>query len=215
MSEGTDRSLEKAIRLAAAVIAAGGVVAFPTDTFYGLAADPRSDAALDRLFGLKGRPQDRTVPLIAADTAQVAAVAHVSPLAGALGRAFWPGPLTLVLEARAGLAAAALQDGRVAVRVPDHPVARALALAVGHPITATSANRSGVPATPDPQRVKQSLPGLDLVLAVGPAPGGPASTIVDASGAAPRLVRAGAVAWARVLESLPVRDESQPSRRDG
>lgn len=202
MTELTGTALDDAIRRAAAVIAAGGVVAFPTDTYYGLAADPRSETALRRLFELKGRPQDRTVPLIAADTAQVTAIAHVSPLAATLAGAFWPGPLTLVLEARDGLAAAALHGGRVAVRVPDHAVARALALAVGHPVTATSANRSGAPPSGDPRRVERDVPGVDLFLDAGAAPGGSASTIVDASGTAPRLLRAGAIEWPRVLESL-------------
>ena len=177
-------------------------MAFPTDTLYGLAVNPRSAAALDQLFAVKGRSQSRTMPLVAADLAQVALVARLTPQAEVLARAFWPGPLTLVLPALPGLAVGAVEHGRVAVRIPDHPVAQALARVVGHPVTATSANRSGAPGTSDPSAVVAEVPSVELLIDDGPAPGGPASTIVDLGGEVPLLRREGAVAWSRVLESL-------------
>ena len=194
----------EAIARAAAVIRCGGVVAYPTDTLYGLAADPTSPLAVSRLFALKGRPASSAIPLIAADELQVASWAgQLSETAHALARQWWPGPLSLVLPALPGLCEQLLAGGdSVAVRVPAHPVAVALARAVGRPITATSANPSGAPPTARPDELVALLPGLDAVLDAGPAPGGPPSTIVDVTTGVARLVRAGAVPWDRVLESL-------------
>jgi L-threonylcarbamoyladenylate synthase len=114
---------------------------------------------------------------------------------------FWPGPLTVLIRAKPGLAPTTIgPDGLVGVRVPNHDVALALTRACGHAVTATSANRSGQPATADPDEVAAALPDLDLLIDAGKAPGGPPSTLVDLSGDAPRLVRAGAIPWDRVLE---------------
>lgn len=197
-----DRPLDKQLREAAEYVSSGRIVAFPTDTLYGLAVSPRSAAALGRLFELKGRGASRTVPLIASDLAQVERIARLTPDVERLAGRFWPGPLTLVLPARPGLAAGAVERGRVAVRVPAHDVARALSAAAGFPITATSANRSGAAPAIDADAVAAALPSVDLLVDDGPAPGGLPSTIVDLCGEAPVLLRDGAVAWARVLESL-------------
>lgn len=181
----------------------GQVLAFPTDTLYGLAADPRNPSAVGRLYRIKGRAVDEAVPLIAADVGQLDACrAVLPPIARSLIEHFWPGPLTLVVPAWDGLCPALL-GGRntVAVRVPDHDVARAIARAFGYPITSTSANRSGQPGTADPGEVRRVLgTQLDGLIDAGPSPGGRPSTIVDATGPALRLLRAGAVAWDRVLE---------------
>ena len=188
---------------AAQALRDGLVVAYPTDTLYGLAVDPRNSAAVTRLFGLKGRALDKAVPLIASDVEQVMACAILTPLAERLGVSFWPGPLTLVLRSREGLDPRVIAaDGTVALRIPDQPIAQALAHAAGFPVTATSANPSGAPATADPLEVARSLPAVDVLIDGGRAPGGAASTIVDATGTVPVLVRAGAIAWDRVLESL-------------
>jgi L-threonylcarbamoyladenylate synthase len=193
-----------AIAEAAGVIRDGGIVAYPTDTLYGLAADPRDLRAVARLFAVKGRAGDRAIPLIACDEL---AAAHAGRLTGrtrALARHFWPGPLTLLVRADARLAPAVHSESRlVGVRVPDSVVARALARAAGGLITATSANRSGAGATADPELLQPlAASGLDLLLDAGPAPGGPPSTIVDVTAEPPLLVRPGAVAWERVLEFL-------------
>jgi L-threonylcarbamoyladenylate synthase len=187
-----------AIEEAAKWIRNGGLIALPTDTLYGLAADPFSAAAIARLFAIKGRAAERAVPLIAADAAQVAAQLGRLPAAGQrLAERFWPGPLTLLVPATRALAAAVSGGtGRVGVRVPAHDVARAICAAVGRPITATSANVSGEPATPDPDQVERTLGGrLDLLIDAGTTPGGAPSTIVDVTGADPALVRAGALSW--------------------
>jgi L-threonylcarbamoyladenylate synthase len=189
----------------AAAIKSGGIVAVPTDTLYGLAVDPRDSCAVARLFEIKGRPAAAAVPLVAADIDQVRDRAgRLTALAERLAGRFWPGPLTIVLDAHRDLVAGVrAADSSVAVRVPSHAVPRAIARALGAPLTATSANRSGLPATADAASVLRALGAdLDAVVDAGPARGGAASTIVDARGEAPRLVREGAIAWAAVLESL-------------
>ena len=196
--------------LAAAVDAlrTGGVVAFPTETFYGLAVDPRSALAVRKIYSLKGRPADQPLPLIAASLEQVAEqVGSITALASRLASRGWPGPLTLIIPASPLLCPDVhLSTGKVAVRVPDDPIARALAASAGHPITSTSANVSGQPPCSTPEQVVEAfgdrLDVLDVLIDGGPTPGGLPSTIVDASGDAPVLVRAGAIAWDRVLEFL-------------
>jgi len=189
---------------AAAWLRAGGVVACPTETFYALACDPESATGVGRVFDLKQRPETSALPVMAASAEQAWAWCGTPDAATArLAAKFWPGPLTLVVTAPPhavrGVAAA---DGSVAIRVPDHDIPRALAGALGRPITATSANLSGGA----PAASAESLAALSsdtlLVFDVGLTPGGAPSTIVDAREAVPRLVRAGAVAWERVLESL-------------
>lgn len=192
--------LERAVE----ALRGGSVVAYATDTLYGLAVDPRSAAAVARLFAVKGRAAGHAVPLIAADQVQVERTAQLDPASRRLAEACWPGPLTLILPARPGLVADLLgADGTVAVRVPDSAAARGLAAGLGFCITSTSANLSGRAATASPGDVARELgERIDLLLDTGPSPGGPPSTLVDARGGAPVLVRAGAIAWDRVLRSL-------------
>lgn len=192
------------IERACTVLRQGGVVAFPTDTFYGLAADPRVPAAVARLFAVKGRPQGQAVPLIAADLAQAQAAADLNDVARRLASAFWPGPLSLVLPARAVICAeACAADGTVAVRVPACDAARGLAQAFGSCITATSANHSGeAPATSAREVAATFSQLVELVIDGGDTPGGAPSTLVDVRSDEPRLVRAGVIPWERVLRSL-------------
>jgi len=193
-----------AIEEAAKWILAGRIVAYPTDTLYGLAVDPTSRAAVDALFAAKRRPAERALPLIAADRAQVeAAVGPLTPMAARLADRAWPGPLTLVVPAPRALAPATGGLDTVGIRVPNQEVARAIARLTGRPITATSANISGEPATDDPDRVEASLGGaIEMLIDAGKTAGGPPSTIVDVTGASPRLVRAGAIAWDEVQRWL-------------
>ncbi|MDE3156971.1 MAG: threonylcarbamoyl-AMP synthase [Acidobacteriota bacterium] len=190
---------------AAGLIERGGIVACATDTLYGLLADPTNANAIVRLFDIKGRPGDRAVPLIAADAAQVAA--QIGPLPGSgpqLAARWWPGPLSLLVPAGPFVVPGVHGGtGRVAVRVPAQAVARGLCRMVGRPLTATSANRSGEPPAATAAEVRAQLDeSLSLLLDAGPAPGGPPSTIVDVTGRAPTLVRAGAIPWEHVLRSL-------------
>jgi L-threonylcarbamoyladenylate synthase len=187
-----------AIQEAAKWILNGGLVALPTDTLYGLAVDPFSSDAVARIFVVKGRSAERALPLIAADTSQV--IAHLSrlpELAQQLVHRFWPGPLTLLVDAPVALARDVTGGtGKVGVRVPADAVARAICAEAGRPITATSANISGEPATSDPDQVERSLGDrLDLLVDTGRTAGGAPSTIVDVTGIEPMLVRAGAISW--------------------
>jgi L-threonylcarbamoyladenylate synthase len=185
---------------AARIIRSGGIVGFPTDTLYGLAVDPFSAGAVQRVIDVKGRRDGQPLPLVARDLAQVVeGVGVMSALACALAARFWPGPLTLVVPALPRIAAAVTGGtGRVGVRVPAHAVARDLCDACGHPVTATSANLSGAPAAVTADEMAASVGGVDLLLDGGPAPGGLPSTVVAVSDDGVRLVRSGAVSWEEV-----------------
>jgi L-threonylcarbamoyladenylate synthase len=188
-----------------AMLDGGGVVAYPTDTLYGLAVHPWRLAAVRRLFAIKGRDAAQAIPLVAADLAQVEATLGPLPVTAArLAQAFWPGPLTLVVPAPSSLPPELLGGGRtVAVRVPAQPLACDIARRLGAPVTATSANESGGPATNDPRVVLRTLGDrIDGLVDAGPSPGGLPSTVVEAIDAMPRLLRAGAVPWERVVQFL-------------
>ena len=179
-------------------------MAYATDTLYGLAVDPRSAVAVAKLFTVKQREFGQAIPLIAADERQAELAGAFTPIAWRLARAFWPGPLSIVIPGTGRIdRQVTAADGTVAVRVPDSAVARDLARAFDFCITATSANLSGQPATASAAIVRAALADrIDYILDTGDAPGGEPSTIVDARTQAPRLVRAGRVPWDRVLESL-------------
>jgi L-threonylcarbamoyladenylate synthase len=180
---------------AAAVIGAGGVVAVPTETFYGLAVHALDAVLVRRLFTLKGRPESRPILVLVDDPSRVGAIAEVNDLARALMTRHWPGPLTLVLKARHIVPTEVTAGtGTIGVRQPGYPIARALAAAVGAPITAPSANPTGDDPPTTAEGVLAAFDGhIDLVLDGGETPGGPPSTVLDVSVDPPRLVRDGAV----------------------
>ncbi len=184
---------EEAIR----VLRAGGIAAIPTDTVYGLAVALDTPGGIERLFEAKGRPTDRAIAVLLADTDQAATIASLVPAARRLADAFWPGALTLVLAQRGDRSLPdALTGGRptIGVRVPDHPAPRAIAAALG-PLPTTSANLSGEPEARDADELEARLgERIDLILDGGPAPGGRPSTVVDLSGAEARVLREGAIA---------------------
>jgi L-threonylcarbamoyladenylate synthase len=195
---------EAGVSEAARLLAEGRLVAFPTETVYGLGADATDPRAVARLFAAKGRPSFN--PLIAhvADVQAARRAGKLSAAAEGLAAQFWPGPLTLVVPARdvvCELARAGLAT--VALRVPKHPVAQALLAASGKPIAAPSANRSGHVSPTTADHVLADLEGVvDLVVDGGPAPLGLESTIVDCTSAAPRLLRLGAIARADLERAL-------------
>ncbi len=201
-------AIEIRVRVAAEALRRGGIVAYPTETFYGLGALARDPAAVARLAAVKGRPDGKPLPLVAADRAQVDEVAELGAAAARLADAFWPGPLTLVLPARPGLPAEITAGtGTVGIRVPGSDVARALARAAGGAIVSTSANLSGEPPPSAPGELAPALVArLDLVLDGGRTPGGLPSTVVAVERGGVRLVREGAV---------PFRDVQAALRRDG
>jgi L-threonylcarbamoyladenylate synthase len=194
-----------AIAAAARVLADGGLVAFPTETVYGLGADATNGTAVARIYAAKGRPSFN--PLIAhvADMDAARRLALFDATAERLAAAFWPGALTLVLPKAPGcpvsdLATAGLDT--IAVRVPDHPVAQAILAAFGKPIVAPSANRSGHVSPTTAPHVLADLDGrIDLIVDGGPTPVGLESTIVACLGA-PMLLRPGGVARADIEAAL-------------
>jgi L-threonylcarbamoyladenylate synthase len=185
-----------AVADAADVLRRGGLVAFPTETVYGLGADALSPAAVARIFAAKGRPSHNPIIVHVADAADAARVAAAWPDTAALlaGR-FWPGPLTLVLPRTGAVPDAVTAGGpTVAVRVPAHPVALALLRAAGAPIAAPSANRSAELSPTCAAHVLKGLDGrIDVLLDGGSAPGGIESTVLDLTTAPPRLLRPGLV----------------------
>jgi L-threonylcarbamoyladenylate synthase len=183
------------IAAAAAVIRRGEVVAFPTETYYGLAVDALDESALERLFALKGRSAEKASALLVSDMAMFAELcAEVPRRARALAAAHWPGPLTIALPARAGLPSAIVSDGFVAARVSSHPLAAALVEAVGRPITATSANPSGVPPARTVAEVAARFVGGKLhLLDGGQTAGGPPSTLVRVHGEVVDVLRKGSI----------------------
>jgi L-threonylcarbamoyladenylate synthase len=184
------------IAAAARLLRRGGVVGLPTETVYGLAADALDPAAVRQIFAIKGRPADNPL-IVHLHTAQELGrvVATTTPLATMLASTFWPGPLTLVLDV--GDAVPAVTTGglsTVAVRVPDHPVATALLAAVDRPLAAPSANRSGRPSPTTAEHVAAELGhDLEVVLDGGPCPVGVESTVVDARGDRPVVLREGSI----------------------
>lgn len=184
------------IRRAAAVVRAGGLVAFPTETVYGLGANALDPTAVGRIFVAKGRPATNPVIVHVADPAQVLNVAADWPeTAARLAARFWPGPLTLVVPKRAEVPDAVTAGGpTVAVRCPAHAVARALIREAGVPVAAPSANRSTELSPTRAEHVLKGLKGrIEMVLDGGPCPGGLESTVADMTSVVVRVLRPGLV----------------------
>jgi L-threonylcarbamoyladenylate synthase len=187
------------------VLRAGGIVAIPTDTVYGLAVAMDAPDGIERLVEAKRRPAERAIAVLLANAEQASVIATLTPVGHRLAAAFWPGGLTLVLPRRADRPLPdALTGGQstIGVRVPDHPAPRALAAALG-PLPTTSANPSGEPEARDAREIERLFGGtIDLILDGGPARGGPASTVVDATGAVARILRQGSIPAAAIESRL-------------
>jgi len=192
-----------AVAAAIAALRRGEVVAYPTETFYGLGVDAFSAAALERVRVLKGRGDKAISMLIEGDEMLARLVAEVPPRARALMAQHWPGPLTLALPARQGLPDVLVSDGCVAVRQSPHSVARALVAAFGGPVTTTSANRSGEPPATTAAMVRAALGDGCHVLDGGATPGGAPSTLARVRGEQIEILRAGAVDLRGYFGSTP------------
>ncbi len=184
------------IARAAAVLVCGGLVAFPTETVYGLGALALDANAVQRIFTAKGRPANNPVIVHVAEIAEAVAISAEWPdAAERLARRFWPGPLTLIVPRGAAVPDVTTAGGpTVAIRVPAHPVALALLYAVGAPVAAPSANRSSELSPTHADHVLRGLEGrIDVVLDGGPTTGGIESTVVDVTTSPPRLLRPGLI----------------------
>ena len=192
---------EELIHRAAERLREGGLVAFPTDTLYALGADPFNSQAVQRVFRAKHRPPDMGLPLLLSEPGMLEqAASTVPPLALALAHRFWPGSLTLIVPKAADVSDTVTGGHKtVAVRVPDHSLARRLIATLGRPVTGTSANITGGPDPDTADQVREQLGvSCDMVLDDGACAVGVSSTIVDLSGLRPTLVRAGAVPWEEI-----------------
>lgn len=196
MNSKISSTLERQIQRGIEILKKGGVIAFPTDTLYGLGADAFNSEAVDRVYEIKQRPRHLAFPLLLADISQITFVAESVPeIAWFLSKRFLPGGLTLVLPKSASLPSRLGAAGAtIAVRIPDHPVPIALIRGLGTPIIGTSANISGRPSPVTAQEVKQQLGSkVDFIIDGGRCPGGIESTVVDVTSGVPVILRQGII----------------------
>jgi L-threonylcarbamoyladenylate synthase len=202
-----------AVERAVAALRAGQVIAFPTDTVYGLAAHAYMPQAVAQLYALKQRPVDQAIPLLLPSTTAILGVADGIPAeAWLLAGRFWPGPLTIVLR-RSPIVPDVVTNSRpnVAVRVPGHPLVRQIALQLGAPLAATSANLHGTPPATTAEKVVLTLGDRVPLILDGPCEGGIASTVIDLTVVPPSIVRPGPITTEQ-LAAL-IQDVSAPSCR--
>jgi L-threonylcarbamoyladenylate synthase len=199
LSANDPNSLERALE----ILHFGGLVAFPTDTVYGVGALAFDPAAIASIYVAKARPAEKAIPILIGDVEDLDRVSDdVPPLALILAARFWPGPLTLVVPQRVTLPGIVSATPTVGVRVPDHPAARALLRAAG-PMAVTSANISGQPSPTTSGEVLAQLNGrVPLILDGGVTPGGIPSTVVNCLGAEPAILREGPLSKSDILKAL-------------
>ncbi len=194
--------LMRQVEEGARIVRSGGVIAFPTDTVYGLGADVLQEEAVKRIYRIKQRPLNIPLPVLLAEREQVPIVASYIPeIAYVLMNHFWPGGLTLVLPAVKSFRSRVVAGGEtVAVRIPDHKVTLALIRAVGQPLVGTSANVYNHPNARTAEEVRRQLADrIDYIIDGGTCPGGMESTVVDVTGAIPIILRQGAVPVEQIM----------------
>jgi L-threonylcarbamoyladenylate synthase len=202
---GRNAATAAAFEAAVSLLAAGQLVAFPTDTVYGVGAVCWNEAAVARLYTAKLRSLDKAIPILLADPADLVLVAdHLPPAGMKLAEAYWPGPLTLVVPKAAAVPGAVTAGGEtVAVRIPNLDLTRGLIRAAGAPLATTSANLSGGPSPVTAEEVAGQLGArVAMILDGGRCPGGAASTVIDVTGPVPRILRAGPITEADMFAVL-------------
>ncbi|MGQ9630957.1 MAG: L-threonylcarbamoyladenylate synthase [bacterium] len=199
-----DLPLAQQLREPVRVLRDGGLVVFPTDTVYGLGCDPRSERAIDAIYEAKGREEGKPLALLLADPADADDLAlRIDDVARELMAKFWPGPLTLILRAGPGVPPRLAPQGKVGLRMPDHPVALKLIGMAGTPLATTSANLSGRPAPLDFQGALKGLNGrVDMMIDGGKTHIGRPSTVVDLAGSPPSILRVGAIGTEELREFI-------------
>lgn len=192
-----------AIRRALEILQSGGLVAFPTDTVYGVGAIAFDGKAVESIYKAKDRPVEKAIPVLLGDPKDMSRIAaRVPVITKKLANRFWPGPLTILVPKRDDLPESVSATSTVGVRVPAHPVARALLRAAG-PLATTSANLSGDVSPSTAAQVQAQLSGrIPLILDGGTTPGGKASTVVDCSGPEPVILRQGPITLDQILAAL-------------
>jgi L-threonylcarbamoyladenylate synthase len=198
-------SVREQVEKGVVILKKGGVIAFPTDTVYGLGASMAIDSAVERVYRIKERLRQMALPLLLADLSQLEKVAiSIPPSARLLAESFWPGPLTLVLlksDAVPDIVTAGSET--VAVRIADHPIPTMLARGVGTAIIGTSANLSGQPSALTTEEARAQLGDRVELIIEGDCPGGKESTIVDLSGEKPVILRRGALSIETLRQICP------------
>ena len=195
------------VELAAELIRSGRIVAYPTETFYGLGTDALSSPAVENLFILKGREPGKPIPVLIADREMLERIVpRIEPRAELLIRNFWPGPLTLIFQARKTVPANLTSGtGKIGVRISSHPLAHRLCRRVGRPITTTSANPAGKPATRSAAQVKRYFSArVDLILEAGRMAGKKGSTVLDLTFHPAILVREGEIPREKLEVFIPI-----------
>lgn len=194
---------QTAIQTALEVLKRGGLVAFPTDTVYGLSASVSDPQAIAELYRVKVRIVEKAIPVLLANLSETSKVARsLPPNARRLAARFWPGPLTLIVWRRPDLPLEISADPTVGIRVPDQETALALLTAAG-PLAVTSANKSGQPSACTVEEVRSMLEGeIDLIVDGGDCPGGIPSTVVDCTRPVPRILRQGPILEEQILATL-------------
>lgn len=197
----SDNKSNESLRHAVLTLSDGGIVAYPTETIYGLGVKYDDEKALMRLYALKHRPHEKTIPIIISSVNQLSLlVPSVNSTAQYLIEKFWPGPLTLVFDALSGLNSYITCADKIAVRIPGESFALDLVRAAGFPITATSANLSGRPAARDVTMISMYFNDhIDLIIDGGTSQGSQPSTIVDVTRQKAVILREGAIAASRIL----------------
>jgi len=208
MTHNLSSKLENQINGAVKIVKAGGIIAFPTDTIYGLGANVYDDKAINRIYEVKQRPRHMPLPILLSDESQISIVAaSVSQIAQLLIKSFWPGGLTLVLSRAASFKGSVLLGGNtVAVRIPNHIVPVTIIREAGVPLVGTSANISNKPGALTAEEVEVQLGNdVDIIVDGGKCPGGLESTVIDLTGETPEILRRGAVSEeqiARVCKNI-------------
>jgi L-threonylcarbamoyladenylate synthase len=190
---------------AVAILKSGGVIAFPTETFYGLGADARDEAAVEKIFGIKGRDFKNPILVVIGDTRHLETFAGtISEEARRLMDRFWPGPLTIVFTASPAVSPKLTAGtGKIGIRLTSHPVAMEISRRLGGPLTATSANFSGAPECSSAAEVISQLEGkIDGVIDGGQTPGGKGSTIVDLAVTPGKILREGVIPASLIQDTL-------------
>jgi L-threonylcarbamoyladenylate synthase len=190
-----EKNIKDILTEAVRILEKGGIIAYPTETFYGIGAKFDLEASLKRIYELKSRPPEKAMPLIIGQRQTLSVLAsHINDKALRLMERFWPGPLTILLPANKTLSEYIVSEGKVAVRIPGESFALSLAKTAGFPITATSANLSGMPPAEDAETViKYFGENIDLIIDGGKTPGGLPSTIVDTTEDEIKILRQGAI----------------------
>jgi len=204
----TTENIAEAARAAAEVILEGGVVAYPTDTLYGLGVNPFVREHVERLLQAKRRPVEKGIPLLVGSISDAERLAHFTHEARLLAKAFWPGPLTIVLVQREPLPdEVSGGKGSIGVRLPDHPLPQHIARIIGGAVTGTSANISGhEPARTAREVIEQLGDSVDLILDGGKTRGTP-STVIDMTQSPPTIIREGMIPKEKIFRLLEAREE--------